>query len=99
MPTDDSTSLLDRVWNRLDDRYDDGTVACDCAGSGDAVAAFEESALTRADVAAYRQGDASMDDLVAAVDVDLDPATVDDLADLADALAAARTDSTASSSP
>lgn len=93
MSEQENPSTLDRLWNRLEARYgadelDD--VGCDCAASPDAIDAFESSSLTRADVEAYENGDATMADLVSRVDADVDPGAIDGVDQLALALDRAR---------
>lgn len=96
MTDDRSSSLFDRMWNRLETRYGSEDVDCDCAVASDEIAALEASPLTRVDLEAYRRGDATVDDLVAEVEADLDAEAIDDLRDLADVLANEPADSSAS---
>lgn len=85
----DTDSWLERVWRRLESRYEAEPVGCDCADATDAVRALERSGLTREDLAAYRRGERSMADLAAKADADLDPGAIDDLETLATELARA----------
>lgn len=81
-----STTALDRLWSRLEERYGADEVGCDCLPAGERVAVLEGGGLTRRDLADYRNGDARIAELVAKLDVDVDPEHVDDLDDLVDAL-------------
>lgn len=86
--TDHSTPL-DRLWNRLEERYgadELGGFNCDCTATDATIEVLEGSSLTRQDLQAYRDGTTSMADLVAMLGVDIDPDAVDDLDDLVLAL-------------
>lgn len=79
----DTDSWLERVWRRLESRYDTETVGCACADGTDAVRALERSPLTREDLAAYQRDEVTMAELTAKADADLDPGAIDDLGTLA----------------
>ncbi len=84
MPADDS--LLGRVWVRLEDRYETDDVGCSCTVPAESVITLDESDLSPGDIAAYRRNELSMADLIAKLDIDEDPAAIDDLAGLVEAL-------------
>lgn len=81
-----SGAVLDRLWNKLEERYGATEGGCGCVDPSTSVEALRESQLTRADLDAYRDGELSMADLVSALDADLDPGRIDDVDDLAAAL-------------
>jgi hypothetical protein len=86
MTTDRTSSVVDRLWNRLEARYDTESSGCGCAADEADAEVIAASGLDGAAIVAYRRGDRTMGDLVARLDVDVDPATVDDLGDLAAAI-------------
>lgn len=88
MPANDS--IFDRVWDRLEDRYETDDVGCGCDVSAEAVTALDDSALSREDIAAYRRNEITMPELLADLDLDVDPAAVDGLTGLAEALETTR---------
>lgn len=79
----DTDSWLERVWRRLESRYETEPTGCDCGDATGAVRALERSRLSREDLAAYQRGELSMADLTAKVDADLDPGAIDGLGTLA----------------
>lgn len=88
MPANDS--LLDRVWDRLQNRYEIDGDGCSCSVDDETVAALERSDLTGADIDAYRRGDVSLAELVGQLDVEVDPTDIDDRPDLAEAAKASQ---------
>lgn len=90
MSEDTDVTVVDRLWNRLESRYGDTGGGCDCLDDRTDATALADSPLSAADLRAYRNGDREMADLVDRLDLAVDPADLDDLADLVAALEAER---------